>query len=117
MHLKSRMTNMCSVVKPPVHNTITATASDQLRMDVESDAFVRAAEEVLVLTRELKDLWLFGGLNTQTNGKEDDGKTEEDAKVVYDFLQKMVNGTGGKKVNGSAATEHVVDGEMEIETT
>jgi hypothetical protein len=99
------MLNIFYLISPPEHNSITSTATDQLRMDVESTALIRAAEEVMVLTRELKDLWLFGGLNTQRDGKEDNAaqeKMEQDAKVVYEFLQRKINGDGGK-VNGNAA--------------
>jgi hypothetical protein len=122
-HLRSRMLNIFYLVSPPEHYSITSTATDQLRMDVESTALIRAAEEVMVLTRELKDLWLFGGLDTQRDGKEKDSaaqeKMEEDAKVVYEFLQGMVNKTGGQggKVNGNAALGGAVDGEMETEAT
>ena len=64
-------------------------------MDVESTGLIRAAEEIMVLTRELKDLWLFGGLNTLHNGDKSDQsslKIEEDAKVVYEFIQTVING-------------------------
>jgi Surfeit locus protein 5 subunit 22 of Mediator complex len=115
-HLRSRMLNIFYLVEPPEHHSITSIATDQFRMDVESTALIRAAEEVMVLTRELKDLWLFGGLDTQRDGKEDDAKMEEDAKVVYEFLQKTINGDGGR-VNGKAAVEGAVDGEMETEAT
>jgi hypothetical protein len=114
-HLKSRMLNIFYLMSAPEHNSITSTATDQFRMDVESTALIRAAEEVMVLTRELKDLWLFGGLNTQRDGKEDNNaqeKMEQDAKVVYEFLQRKINGDGGK-VNGNVAVEGAVDGEME----
>ena len=69
-------------------------------MDVESTGLIRAAEEIMVLTRELKDLWLFGGLNTLHDGDKKDAaglKMEEDAKVVYDYMLKAINGAGGQE--------------------
>ncbi|KAI5294864.1 hypothetical protein KEM52_003003 [Ascosphaera acerosa] len=48
-----------------VENTsYTATAIEQYQIDVESTALVRAAEDILALTRTLKELWLFGKLET-----------------------------------------------------
>lgn len=40
------------------------TASKQLEIEIETNEIIRAAEEVMVLTRSLKELWLFGRLDT-----------------------------------------------------
>jgi hypothetical protein len=48
---------------------------------------VQAAEDLLQLTRELKELWLAGPLR-DIGEDEEDGKMAEDAKKVSD----MVNG-------------------------
>jgi len=96
--LRERMKNLAGLLKAPEprNYTITYTATEQLRMDVESTALVRAAEEVMVLTRELKDLWLFGGLGTVRQEGKGDEVMEGDARVVYDFVSRMVDGVGEK---------------------
>jgi Surfeit locus protein 5 subunit 22 of Mediator complex len=80
------------------------TATEQLQLEVESTALIRAAEEIMVLTRELKDLWLFGGLDTWDGGrtkKEEDGKMEDDVRVVKEAIWRYLssqaegNGDGG----------------------
>ena len=74
----------------------------QFQLDVESTAVIRAAEEIMMLTRTMKEIWLFGGLDTLVQdheGKEGTGqdegareKMEEDVRVVEqgfkEFLQK-----------------------------
>lgn len=114
--LRSRMVNIIRLTKPPQHHTIVNTATEQLRIDVESTALIRAAEEVMVLTRELKDLWLFGGLDTLHRGEKSAADTamEADAKVVYEFMSKMVNDRG-ESTTERVAPPAVAD-VMEIET-
>jgi len=118
--LRSRMVNLVDLMKPSEHHTITNTAIEQLRMDVESTALVRAAEEIMVLTRELKDLWLFAGLNTLHSHEETaaDKVMEQDAKVVYDFMRETVNGRSELSAGADKALPSTVDVmEVESETT
>lgn len=112
--LRSRMMNIIRLTKPPEHPTVTNTATEQLRMDVESTALIRAAEEIMVLTRELKDLWLFGGLDTLHSRQRSvaDDAMEADAKVVYEFVSSLVNDRGGLGA-GKVASPAVV----EVETS
>ncbi|RAK81788.1 uncharacterized protein BO72DRAFT_465170 [Aspergillus fijiensis CBS 313.89] len=42
----------------------TSTAVETYQLDVESTALVRAAEDILALTRVMKETWLFGKLDT-----------------------------------------------------
>ncbi|KAG8531508.1 uncharacterized protein KY384_003137 [Bacidia gigantensis] len=68
-------------------------------MSVESAALVRAAEDVLSLTRVLKEAWLFGKLQTVGAG-EAEKKTESLSKDVCERLQKLrgafdLNGQNG----------------------
>jgi hypothetical protein len=114
--LRSRMVNIIRLTKPPKHHTITNTATEQLSMEVESTALIRAAEEVMVLTRELKDLWLFGGLDTLHSQEKSAADTamEDDAKVVYEFMSKMVNNRGESRTE--KVTSPAVADVMEVET-
>jgi hypothetical protein len=71
----------------------TTTAMQQFQLDVESTALVRAAEEIMVLTRSMKDVWLFGGLDTLTtnhNGEHADGAQPEDIRTVAGYIQKRL---------------------------
>ena len=80
----------------------TTTAMQQFQLDVESTALIRAAEEIMILTRSMKDVWLFGGLDTLTsdhNGKHTEGAQSEDVRAVVDYIQKRL---GSGKADGSA---------------
>ena len=82
------------------------TATKQLEIEVESTALIRAAEEVMVLTRSMKEIWLFGGLNTipdEAQVKEDEKRRRrlaEDTRRVevelMGWLQRYPHLKGGK---------------------
>ncbi|MCJ1316735.1 hypothetical protein MMC15_002056 [Xylographa vitiligo] len=48
--------------------SLTPTAVETYQMEVETAALVRAAEDILALTRALKEAWLFGRLDTLGTG-------------------------------------------------
>ncbi|KAK5098187.1 hypothetical protein LTS08_006320 [Lithohypha guttulata] len=71
--------------QPP---SLVDTANHQLLADTVTMALIRAAEELMVLTRTMKELWLLGNLDTlvsdQTNKereKTENLKKDEDAVV------------------------------------
>jgi hypothetical protein len=76
--------------------TLPDTAVQQLQLDVESTAVVRAAEEIMTLTRTLKEIWLFGELDTLE--KDHDGqdnaaarkKMDQDVRVVEEGFKKFL---------------------------
>lgn len=73
--------------------SLTSTALQQFQLDVESTALVRAAEEIMVLTRSMKDVWLFGGLDTlaaDRKGEHTEGAQPEDVRVVAEYIQKRL---------------------------
>jgi hypothetical protein len=73
--------------------THTTTAMQQFQLDVESTALVRAAEEIMVLTRSMKDFWLFGSLDTLTSdhsGKQEGGAQPDDIKAVAEYINKRL---------------------------
>lgn len=47
------------------------------------------AEDILTLTRQMKELWLFGPLNTLGESRVHE-KTEEDAKAVAEMLERLL---------------------------
>ncbi|KAL8775878.1 MAG: hypothetical protein Q9194_003547 [Teloschistes cf. exilis] len=66
-----------------------AAAVDTYRMEVETAALIRAAEDILSLTRVLKEMWLFGKLDT-VGTNEAEARAEESAKGVQEGLQKLI---------------------------
>ena len=71
----------------------TTTAIQQFQLDVESTALVRAAEEIMVLTRSMKDFWLFGSLDTLTsdyNGEQESGAQLDDIKAVAEYINNRL---------------------------
>jgi hypothetical protein len=73
--------------------THTTTAMQQFQLDVESTALVRAAEEIMVLTRSMKDFWLFGSLDTLTsdhNGQQEGGAQPDDIKAVAKYINNRL---------------------------
>jgi hypothetical protein len=52
-------------------------------------AQIRAAEELLSLSRELKEMWLVGRLRELGQGEEE-GKIDEDAKMVGELVEKAI---------------------------
>lgn len=80
----------------PLPPSLTDTAVQQYQLDVESSALVRAAEDMMILTRTMKEIWLFGELDTlKADGREDEAKRqkmEEDLRRVEEgfsaFLEK-----------------------------
>ncbi|KAJ5132014.1 hypothetical protein N7448_006172 [Penicillium atrosanguineum] len=61
----------------------TATAVETYQLDVESTALIRAAEDILALTRTMKETWLFGKLDTLG---EDDRDVQRREKLEKDVL-------------------------------
>ncbi|KAL4891980.1 surfeit locus protein 5 subunit 22 of mediator complex-domain-containing protein [Aspergillus ambiguus] len=55
----------------------TATAVETYQLDVESTALVRAAEDILSLTRAMKETWLFGKLDTLGEDEADVRRREQ----------------------------------------
>ncbi|KAL9591252.1 MAG: hypothetical protein Q9179_007911 [Wetmoreana sp. 5 TL-2023] len=66
-----------------------AAAVDAYRMEVETAALVRAAEDILSLTRVLKEMWLFGKLQT-VGTNEAEQRAEKSARGVEEGLRKLL---------------------------
>ncbi|KAA6413870.1 MAG: mediator of RNA polymerase II transcription subunit 22 [Lasallia pustulata] len=67
------------------------TAVEAYQMEVATAALVRAAEDMLALTRSLKEAWLFGKLDTVGESKAE-ARTEECAKGVVKGLERLMEG-------------------------
>ncbi|KIX03794.1 uncharacterized protein Z518_07347 [Rhinocladiella mackenziei CBS 650.93] len=84
----------------PAPASLTETSVQQFQLDVESTAVVRAAEEIMMLTRTMKEIWLFGGLDTlaQDHEKDQDSKNEaarqkmdENVRVVEEGFKRFLD--------------------------
>ncbi|KAL3480727.1 surfeit locus protein 5 subunit 22 of mediator complex-domain-containing protein [Aspergillus californicus] len=71
----------------------TTTAVETYQLDVESTALIRAAEDILSLTRIMKETWLFGKLDTLG---EDESETKRREELERDaaVLQRVIEGAG-----------------------
>ncbi|KAI9713624.1 MAG: hypothetical protein M1812_006596 [Candelaria pacifica] len=70
-----------------------ATAIDAYQLEVETAALIRAAEDILTLTRTLKEIWLSGQLDTIGESKFNE-RTERAARGVLEALDKVVSNKG-----------------------
>ncbi|KAK8202168.1 hypothetical protein M8818_005694 [Zalaria obscura] len=70
-----------------------ATALSQYQIQIETGALrpalqIRSAEDILSLTRQLQELWLFGQLKTLEDS-ETLQKTDEDARAIAALLRQL----------------------------
>ena len=68
-------------------------AYNSLRMEMETAALVKTCEDILTMSRQMKELWLFGKLNTLSDGKGDVGveeKLEEDGREVGRLMEALL---------------------------
>jgi hypothetical protein len=80
---------------PPL---LVETSVHQLQLDVETAGVIRAAEEIMMLTRTMKEIWLFGELNTikadtsTANGADEAAakKMQQDVALVESGFQKFL---------------------------
>ena len=62
---------------------------------------IKAAEDVLLLTRSLKEAWLFGPLDTMRESQAE-AKTEEHARAVAEGLKELLEKEKEKESGGEA---------------
>ncbi|TKA74715.1 hypothetical protein B0A49_02414 [Cryomyces minteri] len=81
------------------------TAYSAYQMEVETAALhsrtyadeIRSSEDILTLTRQMQEMWLFGQLSTLGESRAQQ-KTEEDARAVAEVLARLIQGETGVKV-------------------
>ena len=65
-------------------------------MEMESAALVKTCEDILSLSRQLKELWLFGKLDTlRQGGSGGEEKVEEDARAVKQMVEDLLRRSSG----------------------
>ncbi|KAL6717043.1 hypothetical protein ACLMJK_004957 [Lecanora helva] len=86
-----------------------ATAVGAYQMEVESAALIRAAEDILALTRILKESWLFGKLQT-VGISEAEKRAEEAARKVAAGLSKLQRNseTKSKSTNEDSRSDLII---------
>jgi len=77
--------------------TKEVAAAQAFQMEVETAALIRAAEDLLRLTRELKEMWLFGPLRGLGEGEEEGGM-EDDAKKVGEMVEALLKRQAERKI-------------------
>jgi len=72
----------------------TVTAAETYQIECHASSMIRAAEDLLALTRSLKEAWMFGQLGGELGVV--DEATDQNAKEVGEALQKLAT----KEVGG-----------------
>lgn len=75
----------------------------------DCDSQIRTAEDILSLTRELKEMWLFGALRKLGEGEEE-GSMDDDSEQVMAMVQEIL-----KAAREKDGAESVVE-EKEIQS-
>ncbi|KAK2743012.1 hypothetical protein FQN57_004968 [Myotisia sp. PD_48] len=73
--------------------SLTSSAIETYQLDVESTALIRAAEDLLSLTRTMKETWLFGKLDTLGEDERDTQRREQlerDVISVKDAIEQGI---------------------------
>ncbi|TIA85796.1 putative eukaryotic translation initiation factor 5 [Aureobasidium pullulans] len=73
-------------------NDRNSTALSQYQSQIETAALIRTSEDILTLTRQMQELWLFGQLKT-LDASDIQGRIDGDAKEVAEMLAILVDGS------------------------
>ncbi|KAJ5552508.1 hypothetical protein N7494_001886 [Penicillium frequentans] len=82
-----------ATIQNPSH---TATAVETYQLDVESTALIRSAEDILSLSRTMKEMWLFGKLDTIGEDERDVERREKLDKDVLAVEEALKEGALAK---------------------
>jgi len=103
--LLTRFQNIIKLAPMPEREvTKEAVATQAFQMKVETGALIKAAEDLLKLSRELKELWLFGPLRELGEG-EMNVQMDKDiagAETMIGDILNSLNQVGQKKVESKA---------------
>ncbi|KAF4762549.1 hypothetical protein N7455_000940 [Penicillium solitum] len=90
--LLQRFENIVAIAANKFDGTSHVDAAvEAFQIDVESTALIRAAEDLLALHRLMKELWLFGKLDT-LGEDERDVKRREKLEEDVEAIQKALDG-------------------------
>lgn len=85
------------------------TANETYQMQVETAGLIRAAEDLTALTRRLKELWLFGQLDT-LGPSAAEGRADAKAREVAALTEGVLR-SGGVPGEASDSDEVRASGE------
>ncbi|KAJ5669040.1 hypothetical protein N7462_010110 [Penicillium macrosclerotiorum] len=88
--LLQRFENIMAIASAE-NTSYAAIAVESYQMDVESTALIRAAEDLLVVTRIMKEIWLFGKLDTVGEDERDIQRREQLEKDVASVQNAIYN--------------------------
>ncbi|KFY63015.1 hypothetical protein V496_04287 [Pseudogymnoascus sp. VKM F-4515 (FW-2607)] len=77
--------------------TSEVAAAQAFQTNVETQALIRAAQDLLSLTREMKELWLFGPLRGLGEGEEGDS-IDDNSKRVVEMVEAMIQERTGREM-------------------
>ncbi|KAL1305825.1 hypothetical protein AAFC00_003987 [Neodothiora populina] len=66
------------------------TALNQYQMQVETAALIRTSEDILTMTRQMQELWLFGQLKTLEQREDLQERIDSDAEDVAGLLTQLL---------------------------
>lgn len=89
VQLLKRFENIVALA-PNQEKDRNATAVHVYQMEVETAALIRVAEDLLSLTRFLKEEWLFGKLDTIRRRDSIDRTVEKDTWAVGEMMQQLI---------------------------
>ncbi|KAF8476126.1 surfeit locus protein 5 subunit 22 of mediator complex-domain-containing protein [Kalaharituber pfeilii] len=92
MNLNKRFDNIIQLA-PIDDKDKCVTAAEVYQIEVHAAAMIRAAEDLLALTRSLKEAWLFGQLGSSFNTErpETDASAVEVAKALLNWHKKSTS--------------------------
>ncbi|EKG10914.1 Actin-binding cofilin/tropomyosin type [Macrophomina phaseolina MS6] len=87
--LVKRFESLVALASPDSKDYNT-TANKKWQMQVETAALIRTTEEILTLTRQMQELWLFGNLHTlDANDKQSAERMEQDVKAMIEAIEGL----------------------------
>ncbi|RQM06079.1 hypothetical protein DH86_00002396 [Scytalidium sp. 3C] len=89
--LVTRFKSIISLAAEPPEDgaTLEVAGAQSFQMEVETNAMIQAVEDLLQLTRELKEMWLFGALREIGEGEGEDAM-DADSKKVGEMVEELL---------------------------
>ncbi|KAF2144108.1 uncharacterized protein K452DRAFT_357038 [Aplosporella prunicola CBS 121167] len=87
--LVKRFENTLALAAPD-KTDFNSTAHKNFQMQVETAALIRAAEDILTLTRQMQELWLFGQLKTLETENRRDSREPVNARALVAEVEERV---------------------------
>ncbi|RMD43350.1 hypothetical protein DV735_g1737, partial [Chaetothyriales sp. CBS 134920] len=84
--------------------SLAQTKMDQVRMNVEVEGLIKKCEDLLALSRALKEGWIFGGLDTIKKSDDDEAQREiEEWVLANENMQQWMSNHFRNKSSGTTS--------------